>query len=423
MSLTPFCFVHATNVRLDQPLWGIGAVSGQARHLAEEATNLAFEKIIQICIDHEAVFLLLTGNTLDAAAGHRARILLEQACDRLAEHDCEVILTPGESDPSHAWNGGAGLPSNSRVLLASQAEPVLVRRDGMTLATIEAYQDRQHTSPGSTAGLRIGLAGGNQHAELQTMLSGEDGHSLDIRHLERFPSLAGFGYLALGGGSQRVTVRLPRGVAHDPGCPQPLDGRETAALGCTLIEVDSDGHLATRLLPTAVARREEIALPVTAEMGWDELVAAMQTALTSRDPLPSERLWMVRWMVEGTGEVIDALLEPTARQELAELVEAELEDESPLLRIHEVEVTARRAEAIDIAQGGSVYEEFTTLISEQAGEHLAQFRRGLASRDWPEAAWVRHILEAAEQANTAHLTREGLELARRHLLGDSHNAA
>lgn len=423
MSLTPFRFVHATNVRLDQPLWGIGAVSGQARHLAEEATNLAFEQIVETCIEHEAAFLLLTGNTLDASHGNRARILLEQACERLAQHDCRVFLVPGESDPAHTWNDGAGLPTGCTILLASQTDAVPVLRDGVRIATIEPYQDRQSGTAGIDAGIRVGLVGGNQHPELQSQLAAEDDKTLDVRHLDRFPSLASFGYLALGGGSQRVTVRLPRGLAHDPGCPQPLDGRQTAALGCTLVEVDSDGHLATRLLPTAIVRREEIALPVSEETGWDELVTTMQTALINRDPLPTERLWLVRWVIDGTGEVIASLMEPEARQELAELVEAELEDDGPLLRIHEVEVTARWSESIDIAHAGSVYEEFTTLIDEQTAEHVAQFRRGLASRDWPEAGWVRHILAAAEQASAENVMREGLHLARRHLLGDGKDAA
>jgi len=192
MTLTPFRFVHATNVRLDQPLWGIGAVSGQARHLAEEATNLAFEQVGEACIEHDAAFLLLTGNTLDAVHGHRARILLEQACERLAEHDCQVFLVPGESDPAHMWNDGAGLPPNTRIFLTPQNEVASVRRDGMTLATIAPYQDRQHTSADVTAGVRIGLVGGNQHPELQTMLAAEGDKSLDIRHLDRFPRLAGF---------------------------------------------------------------------------------------------------------------------------------------------------------------------------------------------------------------------------------------
>jgi DNA repair protein SbcD/Mre11 len=422
MSLTPFRFMHATNVRLDQPLWGIGAVSDQARHLAEEATNLAFDRIIENCIEHEAAFLLLTGNTLDAAQGHRARLLLEQACERLAEHDCQVFLVPGETDPAHSWNDG-GLPPNARIFAAPHADPIPVVRDGVAIATVEPYQDRQHTSAGPAAGLRIGLVGGNLHPGLQTLLAAEDSKTLDIRHLDRFPSLASFGYLALGGGSQRVTVSLPRGLAHDPGCPQPLDGRQTAALGCTLVEVDGDGHLATRLLPTAIVRREEIAVPVTQEMDWDELVTTMQTALIDRDPLPTERLWLVRWMIEGSGEVADSLLDPEARNELTELVEAELADDGPLLRIHEVEVTARGAESLDIAKAGSVYQEFTTLIDEQAGEQLAKFRRGLASRDWPEAAWVRHVLEAAEGANAANVARHGLELARQHLMGTGKDAA
>src|SRR5690606_9064338 len=179
---------------------------------------------------------------------------------------------------------------------------------------IETYQDRQHSAPAAASGVHVGLVGGNQHPELSALLAAEDSGTLDIRHLARFPGLVNFGYLALGGGSRRITVKLPQGMAHDPGCPQPLDGRQTAAQGCTLVEVDRNGHLTTRLLPTAIVRREEIALSVTPEMDWDALVRAMQTALSDRDPLATERLWLVRWVIDGSGEVINSLLEPAARQ-------------------------------------------------------------------------------------------------------------
>ena len=378
MSMSPFRFVHAANVRLDQPMWGLGTVNGEARRLAEEATNLAFEQIVETCIEHDAAFLLLTGNTIDATHGHRGRMLLEQACERLAEYDCHVFIIAGETDPPHTWTSGLPLPANTTAFITPNAQPVPVRRDGEALATIEPYQDRQNASivPGAN-GLRIGLIGGNQLSELQKALAKDADGQLDLQHLNEFPNLVDFGYLALGSGSERVTVQLPRGLAHDPGCPQPLDGRETASLGCTLIEVDHAGQLQTRLIPTPIVRREEIDLQLTPGMDWDALVDAMKTALDDRDLLPTEKLWLIRWVIDGEGDLVDSLIEPSAQKELAELVEEELTDDQELLRVHEVEVKARWSDAIDITEAGSVFEEFNALIDEHAAEHLTQFRRGL----------------------------------------------
>lgn len=420
MSHAPFRFVHATNVRLDHALWGVGAVSGEARRLVEDATNLAFERILETCTQHDAAFLLLTGNTFDAAHGHRARLLLEQACERLAEQDCDVFLMPGESDPPQAWHDEVLLPENVTVFLAPDDEPVPVTRGGFTLATIEPYQDRQHSLrvPDDTGGVRVGLIGGSQQAPLQQQLAGDADGQLEIKRLEQFPSLAAFDYVALGRGSERVTVNLPRGLAHDPGCPQPLDGRQTASLGCTLIDVDRDGRLQTRLIPTAVVRREEIEIHVASEQTWDDLMAAMQAALADRDPLPTERLWLIRWIIDGEGEVIASLREPAAQEELAELVEAELADDGVLLRRHEVHWKASCSETVEIAAAGSVSEEFHALIDEHAADHLSRFRGGLPARDWPESAWVRHLIETAEEATAKNVDVHARNLARRHLLGD-----
>jgi hypothetical protein len=70
-----------------------------------------------------------------------------------------------------------------------------------------------------------------------------------------------------------------------------------------------------------------------------------------------------------------------------------------------------------------VYEEFAALVDENADAHLEQFRRGLLSRDWPEAGWVKHVLAAAEQASAGSVKREGLQLGRQHLLGPGRDAA
>lgn len=68
MSIEPFRFIHATNLRLDESLMRTGPLEGQARLIAEDATLLAFERIVEHCIDRDVDFLLLTGNAFDFEA-------------------------------------------------------------------------------------------------------------------------------------------------------------------------------------------------------------------------------------------------------------------------------------------------------------------------------------------------------------------
>jgi DNA repair exonuclease SbcCD nuclease subunit len=180
MSPSPFRFVHAANVRLDQPMWGIGEMTGESRRLAEEATNLAFEQVVETAISEGADFLLLTGNTFDASAGYRPRLLLEQACERLADHDCQVLILPGDHDRPHLWND-LHLPSSVTVLSATHGEPIELIRRGSLLAVVEPFIDRQQSAvPGQSQAVRIGLADGIQHADLQEVLAINSGRPLEV---------------------------------------------------------------------------------------------------------------------------------------------------------------------------------------------------------------------------------------------------
>jgi hypothetical protein len=201
-------------------------------------------------------------------------------------------------------------------------------------------------------------------------------------------------------------------MAHDPGCTQPLDGRQTGSTGCSLIEVDRTGQLRVKLVPTAVVRREDVRLTLSPESTWDGLVQEMQTALVNHEPLPTEKLWLVRWAIDGEGPLAESLAKAEAQRELCELVEQELADDRGLIRQHEIEL--RTGWARPSPEGeltGTVYDEFRALIDEQLAEHLNRFRGRLAGIDWPEAGWVRHIIDSGErmspQAVAAHAHDEG----------------
>jgi hypothetical protein len=420
MALQPFRFVHATNLRLDHPLWGLTGVSGETRRIAEDATLQAFEHIIQACLEHQPACLLLTGNCFDAAHPFRARIALENACETLAAQNIAVFIVPGQTDPPQAWQRGLQLPENVTLFSSRQPDPTELVVDGQTVATVEVFEDRaRQAQRGSGGPFRIGLVAAGQHGSLQERLAHAGEGPLPEAVTDEFPALAGFRYLALGNGSSRLSVDLPRGVAHDPGCPQPLDGRQTHQLGCSLVDVDRAGRIQIRLLPTAVVRREEIGLTLRDDATWDQLVHDMQAALAEREPLATERLWLVRWVLEGGGELIDSLSEESSRRELCELLEQELAEKHGIHRLHEVELRANPLLRLHENEIGTIGEEFATQVDEHLSEHVHQFRRRLPTMDWPESGWVRYILDAADQLHPPHVEARARELGDRWIMPDS----
>ncbi|MGD9853602.1 MAG: exonuclease SbcCD subunit D [Planctomycetaceae bacterium] len=422
MSVRPFRFVHATNLRLDQPLWGVGSVTPASRQVAEDATLTAWANVVSACLEHRVQCLLLTGNCFDAAHVGRARMMLEDACERLAAQDVEVFIVPGETDPSAAWAKGTALPKNVTVFVSRHSEPVAVVRDSEVLATVEPYEDRQRPveRAGPSTALKIGMVGAGQHRMLQTALAATGEGDREWRSFKEFPQSARFGYLALGNGDARFTVELPHGIAHDPGCPQPLDGRRTTSGGCSLVEVDRGGRLHVVQVPTAVVRREEIDVSLVPGATWDELARQMQTALLEREPLPTETLWLVRWIIGCEGSLAGALAEASSRQDLCELVEQELADDRGVIRQHEMEVRSDWPRDGESDWTGSVGEEFTTLIDEHLPERVDRFRRRLPALDWPEAGWVRHIMDAGERITPQAVAVHARVLARQSLIPLDH---
>jgi hypothetical protein len=413
MSVRPFCFIHATNLRLDQPLWGVGTLTRDARRIAEDATLLAFEHVVEACLAHRVACLLLTGNCFDAAHAFRARLTLEAACERLDEQGIEVLVVPGETDSAEAWTTGLHLPQNVTTFTGQCSEPVAIVRDNEVLATVQPYDEaNRHDLPNQRSNsLRIGLVGAGQHPELQQWLASSGERLSESRLRKKFPQAAEFGYLALGNGSERILVNLPGGLAHDPGCTQPLDGRETDSMGCSLIEVDRAGQLRVKRVPTAVVRREDVRLTLTPQTTWDGLVQGMQTALVDHDPLPTEKLWLVRWTIEGEGPLAESLAEAAAQRELCELVEQELADDRGLIRQHEIEMHTHWPRSTGGELPGTVFEEFRAIVDAQLAEHISRFRGRLPGIDWPEAGWIRHIIDSGDrmlpQAVAAHAHDEG----------------
>ena len=61
----PFSFVHTADVHLDSPLRSLALLNPDLAELIGDATRLAFERTVQLCIDERVDALMIAGDLYD----------------------------------------------------------------------------------------------------------------------------------------------------------------------------------------------------------------------------------------------------------------------------------------------------------------------------------------------------------------------
>lgn len=348
MPLEPFRFLHTANLFLDHQLHGVGRVPDHLRDTLEQATLLAWERIVDAAISRQVDFVLLAGNAFDAT-DHTltGQVALVQGLERLAEHDIPVFIAPGESDPDMTWRLGMSLPDNVTRFGGELSEPVGLSRDGRTFCTI-------HHVMANTRDLNSNDGNGlDELAVFAPQLSPDEAGPFDIALLETITNDAALPpelldsdtdrdemhdgprargtrpafdpvivancpieYWALGDGFRRQSWRVGRGMAHSPGAPQGLSPTDVGTLGCTLVEVESDGRVRESFIPTARVRWENISVTVTSGATRDSVMQQLRSGLDAIPRTAHDELWLLTWYINGSGRMYEDLQEPDCNQRL-----------------------------------------------------------------------------------------------------------
>jgi DNA repair protein SbcD/Mre11 len=447
MSRNGFRFIHATGLCLDEPLRGTaagtatagtatagtatagtGPLSGKDRTLAEEATFLSWRGIVETCLNAQADFLLLTGNSFDARTDSlRARVALLEGFEKLASHGVDVYVVPGILDPTPAWTGSAtprngahhrsnvafedrrttlhgdpsqpsprppvppsprplseSLPPNVTLISGEPHEPIAVIREDRLVASVFVVasaetgpthrREEDETFPTHQAPYRIGIIAAGASASSDNAPTRADAHvAMSSLPLVQAAVRGGIEYLAWGDGIVREE-RHARTVMHDPGCAQPLSSTVGGPHGCSIVDVSPEGETRIERVVTAPVRRERIRIEVEGHLAWNDLVERMALALVDRAPEPAERLWLIEWNVTGSGEVLDLLAEEASRSELWEQLEAELEGEASVRRVHRLVSEPEMERSVATSENG-LLDDFNTLLDELDPEDMHRLHR------------------------------------------------
>jgi hypothetical protein len=328
-------FVHAASLLVDHQLHDVGPVDDELKPTLIDATVSAFERLVEVCVDQEVDFLLITGDTFcESDRSLRARVVLREGFECLREADIEVFVVPGLKDPPSAWQEFAGLPDNVSLFVPATDEPTAVMRDGNVVATIQACSQRNGMPSRPPESESTGPNSATSTSAVQTLRTSPLRVSI-MPPFERHgaePARARIESLLQSQLTDYVAVPLPYAkltaihgerMAHCPGPATSISQRHDGVCGCTLVSIDEEANISARHFATSPVRRERIEIAVEHDTSWDELIATMRERVDQLEQLGAATVVLLDWNLTGTCELLSSFADEEAEAELFELLVAD----------------------------------------------------------------------------------------------------
>jgi DNA repair exonuclease SbcCD nuclease subunit len=287
--------VHASDLHLELPIYGLCEIPDHLRELLLEAPFHAAEQVFETALAEDADAVLLAGDVLNVdRAGPPAIVLLLDQFARLGERGIPIYWAGGAVDVPDTWPRSVPLPENVHVFPIGRVESLDLTRAGETVARIQGTSCREGGEVEARGFHRdahgrftIGVAYGTDDSP---------GHEGDRVH-----------YMALGGRHAQQTVDEQPGIAHYCGTPQGRGPGETGPHGCTIVTVDETHRAKTRFLATDTVRWSEQQLEVTASTRSEQLHDRMVDRLEKLQAQNPGVDHLVRWIIRGTGPLVNRL--------------------------------------------------------------------------------------------------------------------
>lgn len=243
--MNDFRFLHAADLHLDTPFSGMSGVPDRLRAYLRESTFAAFDHLIELAIQEEVDFVVISGDIYDAAdSSLRAQLRLREGWDKLGKHGIPVYFIRGNHDPLSSRRLRLALPPHVKEF-GAEAESITAvrRRDGEPVAVVTgisyktaAVSDnlslQYHRQPDSSL-YHIAL--------LHANVDGQEGHDAYAPCSLADLRASGYDYWALGHIHKRQILCEAPWVVY-PGNLQGRSLKETGPKGCYIVDVKDNGE-------------------------------------------------------------------------------------------------------------------------------------------------------------------------------------
>lgn len=293
-----FKFIHAADIHLDSPLHGLERYEGAPVAAIRNATREALQNLVQLALDEEAAFLLISGDLYDGDwKDYNTGLFFIKQMSRLREAGVKVFITAGNHDAASQITRSLRPPENVHVFSAKRPETKLLENPsaaihGRSFPVRAVMEDLSAAYPPAVPGrYNIGM--------LHTCLDGREGY-------EPYApcSLAGlldkrYDYWALGHVHTFEVLHENPWIVF-PGNIQGRNIRETGPKGCLLATVDESGSARIELRTLDVLRWSLVEVDVSGVANPEEIIERTAPAVRAEASKCEGRMLAVRVHVHGT---------------------------------------------------------------------------------------------------------------------------
>lgn len=321
-------FIHAADLHLDTPFRGLSVINPDLAKRLKDATFASFRRIIDLCIERNADFLIISGDVFDSEIKSlAAQLRFSSEIKRLSEKGISTYIACGNHDPYDTWLGAFRLPENVHRFSTEKCEYFVYEKSGKALADIHGisfwessvkqnlalkYKLPATPAPVSIAVLHGTVGPPGPHSEYAPF-------SMD--DIEG----RGFDYWALGHIHKRRIVKQSYPAVVYPGNPQGRDFGETGLRGCYMVDIQKNIEPKIEFIHTQAIRLENIEIDLGGATHIEQLEEEIMKALEHIRAEGNESSQIIRVYLRGRTSLHKQLLkEEEIRQLLEHLNEGQL---------------------------------------------------------------------------------------------------
>lgn len=283
-----FRFIHASDLRLDQPLYGFTEVPDHLRDLALDAPFHAAERIMELAIVERVDFVVLSGDVVDPrTCGPRALAFLFEQFTRLGERGIQVYWAGGDVDSPANWPDEIALPENVRMFASNDVQTFQHNRGDRPLASLV----------GRSGSGRVKASDFEADTSELCCIAVAHG-TADVGELSKHR----IDYWALGGDTRHQVLATSPVAVEYSGSPQGRCPSESGIHGCLVVDVDADGDVHTQFVATDVIRWRYERLTLGQGLTGQDLKRILRDRMKNVALEANDRPLLISWSIDGQSE-------------------------------------------------------------------------------------------------------------------------
>lgn len=337
-----FRFVHASDLHLNSPFQGLSAdMPDVIRNIVLESTFIAYENVIDLCLEEEVSALLIAGDVYDGADRDLdAQLRFIAGLERLNKKGIKSFICHGNHDPLDGWQYSVAFPKPNCYRFQGDAGtfPLFDDHDQKVFVHGISYPKREvrenlipYFADLEKGEFNIGLI----HANVNRDTEHDPYAPCELSDLVA----TGYDYWALGHVHTRRVLNEASPTVIYPGNSQSKHINEKGPRGVYLVDVDQYGSVSTEFVAVDVFRCGSVEMNLSDIESMQEFLERIDSVAGNLLENSDGRHMILRINVTGATPLHAELTRQESEEGIRNNLNRDAENNNPFIWFQKIEIS------------------------------------------------------------------------------------